>query len=148
MSKQELVRNEMIKAMKTHDKDRKDALSLLLAALKNAEINKRSPLTEEEENAIVQKEIKQTKETLDLCPADRKDIKIQCIFRINVFEEFCPAMMSRLDILEEIDIVLKELHISNPTSKDKGRIMKILMPRVKGKADGKMVNEILTDCLK
>ena len=60
MSKIDDVRAAMVEAMKAKDKARKDSLSMLLSALKNAEINKREPLTEEEENAVVKKEIKQT----------------------------------------------------------------------------------------
>ena len=71
MSKIELVRAAMVEAMKAKDKDRKDSLSMLLSALKNAEIDKRSPLTEDEANAVIKKELKQTKETMDTAPADR-----------------------------------------------------------------------------
>lgn len=60
MSKTDIVRAAMVEAMKAKDKSRKDSLSMLLSALKNAEIDKREPLTEEEENAIVKKEIRQT----------------------------------------------------------------------------------------
>ena len=109
MNKQELVRNEMVKAMKEKDKPKKETLSLLLAALKNAEIDKMGILSESEENAVVQKEIKQTKESLELAPADRTDIIQECKYRIEV----------------------------------QGKIMKTLMPMVKGKADGKLVNQIL-----
>lgn len=59
MSKIDVVRAAMVEAMKAKDKERKDSLSMLLSALKNAEIDKRAPLTEDEENAIVKKEIKQ-----------------------------------------------------------------------------------------
>ena len=68
--------------MKAKDKARKDSLSMLLSALKNAEIDKREPLTEEEENAIVKKEIKQTKETMETAPADREDIKSEAAARL------------------------------------------------------------------
>ena len=144
MSKIEVVRAEMVKAMKSHDKNRKDALSMLVAALKNAEIDKRSALTEAEENAVVQKEIKQTKETLESCPDNREDIKKECEFRISVYNEFCPAMMTEEEIDAEIESVLAGLGIINPTNKEKGTIMKELMPRVKGKADGKLVNARLS----
>ena len=69
MSRVDVVRAAMVEAMKAKDKARKDSLSMLLSALKNAEIDKRSPLTEEEADAVVKKEIKQTKETLELAPA-------------------------------------------------------------------------------
>ena len=72
MSRVDVVRAAMVEAMKAKDKARKDSLSMLLSALKNAEIDKRSPLTEEEADAVVKKEIKQTKETLELAPADRR----------------------------------------------------------------------------
>ena len=70
MSKIDVVRAAMMEAMKAKDKPRKDALSMLLSALKNAQIDKREDLTEEEENAIVKKEIRQTQETYDECRAD------------------------------------------------------------------------------
>ena len=85
MSKIELVRAEMIKAMKSGDKERKEALSMLLSALKNKAIDKRADLTEDEENEIVMKEIKQTKETLETSPADRTEIIEQCKLRIAVY---------------------------------------------------------------
>ena len=72
MSKIDVVRAAMVEAMKAKDKERKDSLSMLLSALKNAQIDKReAPLTEDEENAIVKKEIKQVKETIETAPADR-----------------------------------------------------------------------------
>ena len=143
MSKQELVRNEMVKAMKEKDKEKKDTLALLLAALKNAEIDKMRVLSPEEEDAVVQKEIKQTKETMDTCPADRTDIIDECKARLAVLEEFAPEQMSEEQIEAEINAVLAELGIDAPTMKDKGKVMKNLMPRVKGKADGKLVNQLV-----
>ncbi|WP_066713611.1 GatB/YqeY domain-containing protein [Clostridium sp. Marseille-P299] len=143
MSKIELVRAEMVKAMKAGDKARKDALSALLTALKNFEINKRADLTEEEENTVILKEIKQLKETLDSAPADRTSIIEECTFRINVLSEFAPKAMDEEEVKVVIKEVLESLSISNPTASDKGKIMKELMPRVKGKADGKMVNELV-----
>lgn len=143
MIKQELVRSEMVKAMKEKDKPKKETLSLLLAALKNAEIDKMGILSESEEDAVVQKEIKQTKETLDLAPADRTDIIQECKYRIEVLSQFAPKMMTEEEIEAIIAGVLSDLGIENPTKKEKGKIMKTLMPMVKGKADGKLVNQIL-----
>ena len=139
----EELQKEMIAAMKAKDKARKDSLSMLLSALKNAEINKREPLTEEEENAVVKKEIKQTQETYEMAPADREDIRSEAAARMAVYKEFAPVDMSVEQIREVIASVLSELGIGNPTAKDKGTIMKVLMPRVRGKADGRVVNETL-----
>ncbi len=143
MSKIDEVRSEMTQAMKKKDKPRKDALSMLLAALKNKAIDKREDLTETEENEVILKEIKQTQETLELTPEDRTDIIEECRLRIAVYQEFAPKMMDEAEIQAVIREVLKELGIETPTGKDKGRIMKQLMPQVKGKADGKLVNQVL-----
>ena len=148
MSKIELVRAAMVEAMKAKDQDRKDSLSRLLSALKNAEIDKRSPLTEDEANAVIKKELKQTKETMDTAPADRTDIIEEARKRMEVYQEFAPADLTVDQITEIINGVLKELEMEAPTAKDKGRIMKVLMPLVKGKADGKVVNEVLAGMMK
>ena len=143
MSKADEVRKAMVAAMKAKDKERKDSLSMLLSALKNKAIDKREDLTEAEENEVVLKEIKQTKETLEMTPADRTDIIEECSKRIAVYEEFAPKMLNEDEIKTVIDGVLKELEIETPTGKDKGRIMKVLMPKVKGIADAKLVNQVL-----
>ena len=147
MSKIEEVRAAMIAAMKAKDKDTKASLSVLLGALKNKAIDKRADLTEEEEIQVVLKEIKQTKETLEMTPADRTDIIEECKKRIAILEQYAPKMMDEAEIKAIITETLAEVGIEAPTGKDKGKIMKVLMPKVKGKADGKLVNEIFTTFL-
>lgn len=148
MTKIEEIRAEMVTAMKNKDKDRKDTLSMLLAALKNKAIDKRADLTEAEEYEVIKKEIKQTKETMDLAPADRTDIIEQCEKRLAVLKEFAPEEMSEEAILAAIQEVLDSLSITEPSAKDKGRVMKELMPKVKGKADGALVNQLVGRILK
>lgn len=143
MSKIEEVRSAMVAAMKAGDKERKAALSFLLSALKNKAIDKRADLTEEEENQIVLREIKQTKETLEMTPEDRTDIIEECEKRLSVLEEYAPKMMREEEISEIIKEVLTDLGIETLTAKDKGKLMKELMPKVKGKADGKLVSKIV-----
>ena len=147
MSKIEEVRSAMVAAMKAGDKETKETLSMLLAALKNKAIDKRADLTEEEEVQVILKEIKQTKETLEMTPADRTDIIDECKKRLAVLENYAPKMMDEAEIKEVIAAVLTKLEIETPTAKDKGRIMKELMPQVKGKADGSLVNQILMGML-
>ena len=143
MSKTDEVRKAMVDAMKAKDKDTKDTLSLLLAALKNKAIDKRADLTEEEEVQVILKEIKQTKESLEMTPSDRTDMIEECKRRLAVLETFAPKMMDADEIKAVVESVLSELGITAPTAKDKGRIMKELMPKVKGKTDGRLVNEIV-----
>ena len=148
MSKIEEVRNAMIAAMKAGDKQTKESLSMLLAALKNKAIDKRADLNAEEEIQVVLKEIKQTKETLEMTPADRTDIIEECRKRLSVLEQYAPKLMDETEIREIIRETLIELGMDAPAAKEKGKIMKALMPKVKGKADGKLVNEILTGFMK
>lgn len=143
MSKIDEVRADMVKAMKAGDKESKETLSMLLAALKNKAIDKRSDLTAEEETQVILKEVKQTKETLEMTPADRTEIIDECNKRLAVLEQYAPKMMDEAEIRAVIDATLSEVGIEAPEAKDKGKIMKVLMPKVKGKADGKLVNDIL-----
>jgi uncharacterized protein YqeY len=147
LSKIDTVRAAMMQAMKDKSKERKESLSMLLSALKNKAIDKRADLTEEEENAVVLKEIKQCQEAIDTAPAGREDVIQENTARIAVYQEFAPRMMDRDEIAAVVDQVLAELNLSAPTAKEKGLIMKTLMPRVKGKADSALVNQVLTSRL-
>ena len=147
MSKTKEVQQQMMAAMKAKDTERKNALSLLLAALKAKAKDKREDLTEEEENAIIQKEIKQTRETMDAAPADRDDIRQECQLKLDIYQAFAPKEMSEEEIRALVQSVLDQLQITAPTMRDKGPVMKNLMPQVKGKADGKLVNKIVGEML-
>ena len=141
------VRAEMFEAMKEKDKERKDSLSMLLSALKNKAIDKREDLTPTEEIEVVRREIRQSKETMELAPQDRTDIREQCAVRIKIMSEFVPEEMSAEAIKEFILNELKVLGIEQPTVKDKGKIMKEIMPKLKGKADGGMINQVVGEIL-
>lgn len=139
----EKIKQDMISALKSGDKEKKDTLSLLVSALNSKAKEKLADLTEAEELSVLQKELKQTKETLDYAGSDRTDIIDKCNFRISVIESYLPKQMDETDIRNIIDEVVSSLSIVSVTKSDKGRIMKDLMPKVKGKADGKLVNSIL-----
>ena len=147
MSKIDEVRSAMMAAMKAKDKERKDALSALLTALKNKAIDKRADLTEEEETQVILKEIKQLKETIEMTPADRTDILTECNSRLAVLEEYAPKMMDEAEIKAVVSEVLTSLGLDAPTANEKGKNMKELMPKVKGKADGKLVSEVVASFL-
>ena len=148
MSKIDVVRKAMMDALKAGDKPRKEALSLLLSALKAKNIDKRADLSEDEENAVVYKEIKEAQETLDTTPADRAEIIDECRLRIAVYSEFAPKRMDEAEIRQVIAETLSELGIDAPTAKDKGRLMKTLMPKLNGKAEGRLVNQLVGEVLK
>lgn len=143
MTKTEQVQKEMIQALKDKKPERKGTLSMLLSALKLAAKDKRSDLTEEEENKIIMKEIKQTKETQDSMP-DNLEVQAECKMKLEILNEFAPKLMSEDEISAAIDKVLADLGLENPTPQDKGNIMKNLMPIVKGKSDGGLVNKLVS----
>lgn len=143
MSMTDKIRAEMVAAMKAKDKDRKEALSAMLTVLKNEEINTRQTLSDDAAFAVIKKELKQLKETYDTCPPDRTDIREATQKRMDIFKEFVPADMDEAQIKTVIEGVLKDLGIEKPSAREKGNIMKHLMPLVKGKADGKLVNQVL-----
>ncbi len=146
MSKIETVRAAMMQALKAGDKPRKEALSLLLSALKNKAIDKREDLTEDEENAIVYKEIKEAQETLDTTPADRTAIIAEAKGRMQVWAEFAPERMGEDEVRAVVLETVAELG-GSVTAQEKGKLMKVLMPKLKGKAEGGLVNRIVTEVL-
>jgi len=148
MTKIEWVRKEMMEALKAGNTQRKEALSLLLSALKSKQIDKRAELTEDEENAVVFKEIKSAQEAIDTAPATRTDIIEENQFKIDVYTEFVPKLMSEGEIKEVVQNVFAQLGIEKPMPQDKGKIMKTLMPLVKGKADGKLINTVVEEAMK
>lgn len=144
MSRIDVVRAQMMAALKNKEKERKDALSLLLSALKNKAIDKRADLTEEEEDAVVLREIRQCQETIDTAPKERTDIIEEARGRMAVYQEFAPKLMGEAEILQMIRETLAELNIAAPTARDKGLVMKALMPKLKGKADSGLVNKLVS----
>ena len=137
------VRAGMMAAMKNKDKVRKDALSALLSAMKSKAIDNKGELSEDDAIAVVAREIKQLKETMDTAPETYVEIKEECAAKIAVLSEFMPKQMDVEEIKEVIAGVLARLGLEKPEAKQKGIIMKNLMPLVKGKADGKLVNDVL-----
>lgn len=146
MSKIAQVQSEMMQAMKNKDAERKGALSQLLAALKSKEKDKNEALTAAEEDAVVQREIKQTRETLESA-AGRADIIAECEARIKVFMEFAPEEMGEDAVRALINEVLAELGLDAPTPAQKGVVMKALMPKVAGRAPGQLVNKLVLEAL-
>lgn len=144
----ETIRKEMYAAMKEGNKEKKDTLSLLISALDLKAKEKREALTEDEEYSVLRKEVKQTTETIESCTPDRTDIIDKCKTRIEIIESFLPKLMDEEEIRKTIETVFYNLNLENPSKSDKGIIMKNLMPLVKGKADGKLVNTILETYLK
>ncbi|MCI5918869.1 MAG: GatB/YqeY domain-containing protein [Roseburia sp.] len=137
----EQLQKDMIAAMKARDKVRKDAISSLISAAKKVAIDEgcRDDIKEELVNRVILKEMKTVKEQIETCPADRTDLIEEYQTRYKIFEEYAPAMMSE----EEVEAFIKEKFADVVATKNKGMIMKNVMPELKGKADGKVINQVV-----
>lgn len=147
MTKEMQVRTDMITAMKNKEQEKKVTLSGLVNALTLAAKEKKSELTPDEENQIVLKMCKQIQETIDSCPENRPEAKAKAEAELAIISAYAPKLMDEAEIKEVILKVLADIGIETPTAKDKGVIMKNLMPLVKGKADGKLVNQVLANMM-
>lgn len=138
----EQLQKDMIAAMKAHDKPRKDAISSLVSAIKKVAIDEgtRDSISDELANRVILKEYKSVQEQVDACPADRAELLEEYQTRAAVIKEYVPQLMSA----EEVKAVLQEKFAEVIATKNKGMIMKNVMPELKGKADGKVINEVVS----
>lgn len=142
----EQLRNDMVAAMKARDKERKDAISSLVSAVKKAAIDEgcRDDISEELVGRVIQKELKTAKEQLDTCPQEREDLRAEYQKRYDVIAEYAPQMMSAQEVRAYIEEHFADLTVPG----NKGQAMKAAMGALKGKADGKIINEIVTELCK
>ena len=126
----EQLQKDMIAAMKARDKVRKDAISALGC---------RDNISEEIVDRVILKEIKSVKEQIDTCPAERTDLKEEYQARYDIYQEYAPKMMSA----EEVEAFITEKFADIVAGRNKGMIMKNVMPELKGKAEGSVINQVV-----
>ena len=142
----EALRKDMVAAMKAKDKERKEAISSLVSAVKKTAIDEgcRDDIKEELVNRVILKEMKTVKEQIDSCPAERTDLLAEYQQRYDIMSEYAPAMLSE----EEVRKILTEKFADVIATKNKGQIMKTVMPELKGKADGKLIGQVVAELCK
>ncbi|MDD3278565.1 MAG: GatB/YqeY domain-containing protein [Lachnospiraceae bacterium] len=142
----ETLRTDMITAMKAKDKPRKEAISSLVSAVKKAAIDEgcRDDIPEEMVNRVILKELKTVKEQIDTCPETREDLRTEYQFRYDVINEYAPQLMGE----EEVKTYISEKFAEILATKNKGMIMKNVMGDLKGKADGKVINQVVAELCK
>lgn len=140
----ETLQKEMIAAMKAHNKTRKDTISSLIGAVKKAAIDEKCKdnITEELVNRVLLKEKKTVQEMVDTCPASRTDLYFEYKARLEIIDEFVPRMMGEDEVRKEVYHILATVDIQQS---NKGAIMKVVMPRLKGKANGKVINKVVSE---
>lgn len=141
----EILQREMIAAMKAKDKIRKETISSLIGAVKKTAIDKKCKdnITEDLVNEVVLKEKKIVQEMIDSCPADRVETLEEYKTKMAIIEKFTPQMMSEDEICQAINHLIA--NTDGVEYGNKGAIMKAVSPKLKGKADMKLVNQIVTE---
>ena len=136
----EELRKDMVAAMKAKDKERKEAISSLVSAAKKAGIDAgcRDDIPESMVDQVT------VKEQIDTCPVAREDLKAEYQFRYDVISQYAPKQLSP----EEVKKVIEEKFVDVIATKNKGAIMKAVMGELKGKADGKVINQVVADLCK
>ena len=139
----ETLHNDMVAAMKARDKARKAVISNLIADVKKAAIDAgtREDIGEALVDQVILKSKKTAKEQLDSCPDERADLKAEYQYNYDVICEYAPKMMSE----DEIRQFLAGNFAEVLASKNKGQIMKAVMPALKGKADGKVISAVVAE---
>ncbi|MCK9494843.1 MAG: GatB/YqeY domain-containing protein [Dehalococcoidia bacterium] len=143
---QETIREQMTAAWKGGDTERRDALRLLLSAFKNAEIDFGHTLTDDETTKVLQKEAKQRRDSItEYEKASRNDLAEKERVELVVIEEFLPAQLSDEELATLAREVIAEVGASAPG--DVGKVMRPLLERVAGRADGNRVNQAVRSIL-
>ena len=146
LSLDEIIFNDMKKALKNKEKLRLSTLRMIRASMKNAEISKMEKLIESEIINVIYSNLKKAEESLEMfIQGQRQDLADKAKKEIEIIKEYLPEQLSEVEIKE---IVKETITKSNfKTLKDIGPAMKEIMPQLKGKADGKIVNKIVKDLL-
>lgn len=140
----EVLQKEMIAAMKAKDKLRKDAISSLISAVKKTAIDEKCKdnITEELVNRVILKEKKTMQDMIDSCPESREDLLNEYEHKMATILEFVPKMMNEEEVRQAVYNIIASVDIFQT---GKGAIMKAVMPRLKGKADGKLISKIVDE---
>lgn len=144
----EILQKEMIKALKEHNKFRKDTISTLVGAVKNAAIAKncRDNITEDLVNEALLKEQKTVKEQIETCPESRIDLLQEYKSKLEIINEFAPQLITDPSLIEETIMSVLPLDMEL-VKKNRGAIMKSITPILKKNCDMKIVNQIVSKLL-
>ncbi|MCR5438679.1 hypothetical protein SAMN05216584_10492 [Selenomonas sp. WCT3] len=146
MSLKEQLTNDMKEAMKNHEKDRLAVIRMVRGAIRQQEIDGQKELGDEDVIAVLSKEVKMRKDSIEeFKKGGREDLVEKTQAEIDVLLPYLPAQLSEEEVRELVKAAVEQTGAASP--KDMGKVMGVLMPKVKGRADGKMVNTIVRSFL-
>jgi len=142
MTIKERIQDDLKAAMKAGDTRRREALRLLTAAFKQAEVDRRVTLSDEDVIDLLVAEAKKRRESIDeMTRAGREALAEQEQFELAVIESYLPRQLDEAEIVRIVEEAIAETGATS--ARDIGQVMRVVMPRVRGQADGKLVNEIV-----
>lgn len=137
---------DLKQAMRGGDKVKRSAIRLILAAVHNAEIARQSSLSDGDILGVIAKEARQREESIQAFKqGNRQDLVAQEEAELAVLQEYLPKQMTRDEIVAEARKVIEEVGAEGP--KDKGKVMPKIIAQLKGRADGRQINEVVTELL-
>ncbi len=142
----ERLNQDLKEAMKDKDSFRLSVVRMLKSSLKNEEINRNKPLSEEEELSVLTRELKMRLDSLqEFERAGRKDLIDKAQREIAIVKSYLPEELSEEELRQMIQEVISQ--VGATSKKDMGKVMANLMPKVTGRADGKRVNQLVQEYL-
>lgn len=146
MSLKEQLTSDMKEAMKAHDKDRLAVIRMVRGAIRQQEIDGKKELNDDDVIAVISKEVKMRKDSIDeFSKGGRDDLVAKTQAEIEVLMPYLPQQLSEAEVKVLVEEAVAATKAATP--KDMGKVMGVLMPKVKGRADGKMVNTIVRSML-
>ncbi|MFD1952631.1 GatB/YqeY domain-containing protein [Paenibacillus thailandensis] len=146
MNLSERLNDDMKQAMKNQDKFKLATIRMVRASIKNLEIDLKRPLDDNEVLDILSREIKQRKDSLqEFEKAGRDDLVTALRAEIEIISQYLPAQLSEEEIKAIVTQTIQELGASSKA--EMGKVMGALLPKVKGRADGKLVNQLVQQFL-
>ena len=136
------LRKDNMKAMKEHDTLTKAGLTLVISAIALAEKEVGHTLEKNDELAYIQREIKQTNETIESIPENREDLKEEAQKKLKLLSSYLPKQLTEEEIHQIIEGILQEKGLE-PLKRNQGPVMREILDKYKGQTDGKTVNRIL-----
>ena len=146
MTIEERLRADLKTAMRARDNVRKSTIRMALAALKNAQVAKNADLTLDEELGVVSKEARQLKDAIvEFRRGNREDLVEVTSAQVSILEQYLPQPLGEDEVRALVQAAITETGASSP--KQMGQVMRILMPQVRGRADGGMVSQMVRSIL-
>jgi uncharacterized protein YqeY len=146
MGLEERLVEEMKQAMKSNDKAKLSTIRMIRSAVKNKEIELRKPLDDDSIFRVIQGMVKKSEESIEQFKAGgRMDLVEKETKEIEIMKSFLPQPLSREEVLKVIDQTIEETKASS--LKDLGKVMKTVMPKLGGKVDGTLVNQLVKERL-